>query len=444
MSTRCLGLGFSLAFAVGCGGGVADADAGAAGSKFFLPTGSTGTNTSPPTIVADAAGTIHAVYPAYTRGGAFYGECGAGCTDSSAMKTVAFATAGTATNAMLALDPSGHPRVLLATGTQIIYATCSSACTDAASWTQTTIIQHAGDRNVTGEAFALDPQGRPRFIMHTPIAYLGIGQQPPVTEWVACDRDCERAASWKRSQIGTQILGHATLRFDATGKAHLATVAIVDGASIAAYESCESNCGAPDAWASTSFGTAFHSEVEAVTIHDQIVLALTSTGQPRVLAMIRSATGQRQLVYYACSAANCTASGAWTGTIVSDSAKLGPGYDLQLDAQDHPRLALTFDYNIAMASCDTADCTANGTSWNVTVVEAGTDLPADHIFLYPNCSVGAWLLHGPSLALTASGSPRIAYTARDVSAAGVSTTDPGQPACVAGTDLLLGRLAILK
>ena len=52
----------------------------------------------------------------------------------------------------------------------------------------------------------------------------------------------------------------------------------------------------------------------------------------------------------------------------------------------------------------------------------------------------AWFLHDPSLALRSDGSAIVAYAARDISG-GVSTTDPTKPRCVAGTDMILGRIA---
>lgn len=124
--------------------------------------------------------------------------------------------------------------------------------------------------------------------------------------------------------------------------------------------------------------------------------------------------------------------------MLSDSDDLQQGFDLALTA-DHPRIALNLGY-IGLARCDDADCAAEGAAWNLDTVEHATDIPTDNIFLFPNCTVGGWLLHDPSLARHADGSPVIAHSARDISA-GVMTSDPGEPACVAGTDMLLGRIA---
>ena len=426
--------------------GCTDDGSGNDGSSgtFFLPTGATATNTSPPTIQIDANGILHGVYPAYAGGGAYYMECAAGCNGVDDMRVVNLPTGNATTlNAMLALDANGHPQVLLATSLGIHYATCVGDCGQQASWTVTQIIQHDGDKDVTGAAFTLDPQGHPRFIMHTYIAFLGIGQRPPATEWVQCDASCSSPASWKRGQFSEQIWSHNSLRIDRTGRAHLATVALVDDPSgtlhVAAYASCARDCGSPDAWTSTGFGPSANQYTEAVALDDRAVIALSSADKPHALFMLDDG-GQRKLVYARCTAADCTADGSWSATILSDNAKLQNGFDLALDSADHPRIAYNLDYNIGLAHCDADDCTLADSPWDVKAVEGSSDIPTDNIFLYPNCSVGAWFLHDPSLALRKDGSAVVAYSARDVSG-GFTTTDPSKPPCVAGTDMILGRIA---
>lgn len=422
----------------------ANGAAGTSGPTFFLPTGTTPTNTSPPTIQLDASGVLHAVYPSYGGGGAFYMECPAGCRRPEDMRVVKLST-GTTTvlNAMLALDAHGHPQVLLATGQGVHYATCAGDCGQEASWTITQIIQHGGEKAVTGQAFALDPHGRPRFIMHTYIAFGGIGQRTPASEWVQCDENCSSPASWKRGKFSDQIWGHNRLRIDRTGRAHLATVALVNDPSgtihVAAYATCARDCGTPDAWKSTGFGRAANKYTEAIALEDRAVLALSSADEPRAVFMLDDG-GQRKLVYARCTAADCTANGTWAATVLADGPKLQNGFDLALDAADHPRIAYNLDFNIGLLHCEADDCTPTNAPWEVKPIERSSDIPRDSIILYPNCTVAAWFLHDPSLALRSDGSAIVAYAARDISG-GVSTTDPSKPPCVAGTDMILGRIA---
>jgi hypothetical protein len=422
--------------------------AGTASSKFFLPTGEP-TNTAAPTVVVDADDGIHAVYPAFVKGGAFYGYCPASCAGPGDVKVVELPTDGTVHNAMIALDGSGRPQLLLSTMMSVTYATCDGDCADAASWTSTVILEHGGEREVTGEAFALDPRGRPRFLMHTYKAYLGVGQKTPETFWVACDGGCDAPDAWTVSKISNQMWRSTSLVFDADGRAHVATVANVDrteyssGKEMGAYAVCDAACGQEDSWVGTALSPAFESELDAVSVKPAISLALTKAGTPRIVMLgMFEDTLKRNLTYFECDH-DCTTDG-WRGSILSDHDKLGAGVDLALDGSDHPRFVHTLDYNIALAFCDEASCAAEDAKWDLTKVEYGGEMKPDEIFLYENCTVGAWFLHSPSIALTKAGRARVGYQARDISG-GWNNPDPATKAdCRAGTDMTWSRLAVLQ
>lgn len=416
-------------------------------SRFFLPTGEQVTNTTAPKIEIDEEGGIHAVYPAYAGGGAYYAYCPSNCQSEDDVSVVRFETQGTVANAMLALDSNGKPRVLLSAYAKVHYASCDDDCSSPGSWKTAEILDHGSEREVSGNAFALDPQGRPRFLMHTYVAYLGIGQKPPRTDWLSCDSNCHEPSSWKASTIATDIFRSSELRFDAEGRAHLATVALLgveegDTSEVGAYLLCEEDCANPDSWSGPSFGDAHSSEYEAVPMKPSISLSLTRAGQPRVLFMGRGNGGAAMLVYFDCDA-DCREANSWSGMVLSDHEELGEGIDLALDENDKPRVVYTLDDNIGLLHCDTESCTSIDATWDLAVVEKGSDMPSDDIFLYPNCTVGAWLLHSPSIALTPSGRPRVGYQARDISG-GWTTTDPSKPPCTAGTDMSLSRLAIME
>jgi hypothetical protein len=222
----------------------------------------------------------------------------------------------------------------------------------------------------------------------------------------------------------------------------VATVARVDGGKlIAAYVSCEGACDQSAHWIGTGLIDSYKNDVEAVSIVPTVSLALTKAGKPRVLAMGTSNEGKKSVAYFACDEA-CTTDGSWKGTIVSDHEKLSQGIDLALDKNDMPRVVYALNYMIIFGRCDAADCTVQDAPWKITKVESGSDMPPDKIFLYPNCTVGAWFLHSPSLALTPEGKPRIGYQARDISG-GFSRPDTTKGNCVAGTDMTWSRLALM-
>lgn len=420
----------------------------AASTRFFLPTGEP-TNTSAPSLAIDEDDALHMVYPEYVRGGAFYAYCAPGCASPDDVKIVHFSTDGTVHNAMIALAADGTPRVLLATMQNVVYAEPDGDYTDPGAWTQTTILEHGGDREVTGKAFALDPSGRPRFVMHTYRAYLGVGQKKPETFWVSCDAECTSPDAWTVSKISDQMWRASTLVFDAEGRAHLATVANIDrtenssGKEMAAYAVCESDCGGENSWTGTGLLPAYENDLEAVRIPPSISLALTKAGTPRILVLgMYEETMKRNLAYFECDE-NCTSDG-WVGSILSDHEKLGAGLELRLDANDKPRFVHTLDYDIALAYCDDTSCAREDSTWSLTKVEYAGEMKPDEIFLWTNCTVGAWFLHSPSMVLTKDGRPRVGYQARDISG-GFSNPDPHtKPDCRAGTDMTWSRLAVMS
>ena len=419
------------------GGGNADA--------FFLPTDEPD-NTSAPTIELDAEGGVHAVYPAYAGGDAFYAYCAPGCTGTDDVEVVRLPTDGTVANAMIALDASGHPQLLLSAFANVYYATCDGDCTERASWTVSDIMKHDNKREITGEAFALDAEGRPRFMMHTYVAYLGIGQEAPETHYVTCDENCHDAASWTMNLVAEQIWQSTHLRFDAQGRAHAATVAMVAGENgeatqdIAAYALCEGDCTDGMNWVGNPLVPAFTSLTDVVSIRPAVALALTKAGHPRIAVLGKQDDGVRMVAYLACDE-DCD-SAVWNGTSLDSGDQIGPGIDIALDSSDHPSFSYTFDYNIGLAHCEADSCEHAESPWALDKVELGGEMSPDTIFLWPNCNVGAWFLHSPSLAIGADGHARVGYQARDISG-GWSNPDPDMPDCEAGTDMTWSRLAVL-
>ncbi|WNG34038.1 hypothetical protein F0U61_10605 [Archangium violaceum] len=435
----------------GGGGGGKDGGGGGGGSSdathFFLPT-KTGDNTAAPSLAVDGAGGVHTVYPTYAGGGAYYAYCANGCQRASDISVVRFETEGTVANVALTLNAQGKPRVLMSAYAKVYYASCDSNCTDQSGWKVTPIIEHSGKKEVTGPAFALDPQGRPRFLLHTHITYAGIGQGEPRTEYVTCDTNCHDPSAWKAYPIAEQIWHRTRLRFNAEGQPRLGTIVRLPDASVGfrdygTYVECHGDCTQDDAWEGVALVEAYADENEAVTLKPSISLDLTSSGAPRLLVLAAGAGSKKQLLYMSCDQQCKTGDQNWTRQLVSENAEITDGVDLALDAQGHPRAVYSLDYNIMLASCDAANCAAADAKWTPQVVEAANNMKADEIFLYENCTVGTWFLHTPSLVLTREGGARIGYQSRDVSGGWIKK-DPNGPDCVAGTDMTWSRLAVIK
>lgn len=423
-------------------------------TPFFLPTGSELYNTYEPTVETDARGNIHMVYPAYIPDGAFYAHCPADCSSPEQFSVVRFPTpeSGTVHNVMLALDANNVPQVLIATGTTLYYATCAGDCRQESSWTLTQILNHNGEREVTGEAFALDPRGRPRFVMHTYRATFGIGAPEPGTFYVLCDSDCHNPSSWSSSKMSSQIWQENTLRFSADGVAHLATIATVDGmGDIAGYAECAANCtdeNDENAWPVVgiyySYSDRFVEEIDPA-----ITMDLTSSGAPRIVTLAKDqGTGARFIAYSACDA-NCIKEdgSTWRHNSLLDGDVIGDGLDLALDANDNPRFVYVADYNILLVYCDVnCDNDADDASWSLDKVEMGADMPPDMIIPYADCNVAAWFLRQPSVAIGSDGLPRVAWRAEDISGGGEPDYQKfdWEPDCRAGADMTLSRFVSME
>jgi hypothetical protein len=411
---------------------------------FFLPT-TEPDNTAAPTLEVDADGGLHALYPAYAGGGAYYAYCPENCTGPKDVKVVPFSTEGTVANAMLALTKDGKPRILLSAYRKVYYGECDSNCGKESSWSVSEILDHGSDNEISGEAFALDSHGNPRFLMHVYRALWGIGQDDPFTWYATCDGDCTDGGNWTYSEIATEIWEGTTLRFDADDRAHIATVINFAegenaGKKLSAYLLCEGDCTSADDWNGIGFVEPYESMYSVVDMKPTVSLALTKNGAPRLVVLGTDGEGAKNLLYFECDE-DCIEDN-WTGSLLSNHEEIEQGLDLALDSKDRPRIVYTLDFNIGLLYCDDKVCGGPDSTWGLTKVELGSEMDPDEIFLWDNCNVAAWFLHGPSVAITPSGEPRVGYQARDISG-GWSNPDPTKPDCVAGTDMTWSRLAVM-
>lgn len=424
--------------------------AGAAFAEaFFLPTGAEVHNTGDPRIRTDSQGNLHMVYPIVAGSGAVYAFCPVGCSEAEQVRTVDFPTgeAGSVHTALIVLDAADTLHLLFSTYDSVIYANCSGDCSESSGWRSSVIHEHQADWELTGSAFALDQQGRPRFLMHAYQAYLGIGAPEPGTRLFACDANCLDAANWTGSTISEQSWLEPTLAFDADGVAHVATVIPVGDADLVAYLRCDVDCGNEevDNWPGIGLAEAY-SDRYIAEVAPAVTMSLTTDGGVR-LAFLGADGPDHYLAYFECDE-DCTAADGetWSGTALLNSGEgndLGDGIDLVLDQQDRPRLAYTVRGSILLAYCD-GDCVGRygSVDWSLARVELANEIPADDIFLYHNCTVGFWFLRQPAVALTPDGLPLVAYRAEDISA-GWTSPDPTKPSCAVGVDMSMTRLQMV-
>jgi len=206
------------------------------------------------------------------------------------------------------------------------------------------------------------------------------------------------------------------------------------------YLECQGAFACIDDLNGIGFVKPYENDLEAVSVHPSVSLALTHAGAPRVVVLAKNDAGKKSIIYFQCDQ-DCTKD-HWQGAAITDHDQINAGLDLALDANDRPRFVYTLNYNIGLAYCDDEPCGGPDSNWTTTKVELSGEIPADAIFLWENCTIGAWFLHSPSIALTKDGKPRIGYQARDISG-GVTQPDPTKPRCRAGTDMTWSRLAVM-
>jgi hypothetical protein len=386
--------------------------------------------TSNANIQVDAAGGMHLAYDYYESVDAnaptsgVYLYCATACEDGANWSGVMF---GEQVNEVqLKLTPAAQPRVLFRSRAidedrnDFYYAACDQTCTDPAQWTVTHVTFNRGtapsdfnEDTLPQRYFALDPQGRPRFVYNDAVTdHLG-------TFYAFCDSDCAYPANWYETKINKDTgeqgpyryekFAYPTLAFTPQGQPRIAA----DGISLQDefylyYLACDTNCEAATNWSSTPL---YDRGGGAKVSYD---IEIDVQGQPRI-AFYQEALldDQGARLFYVWCNVDCLAAANWQSIDLGLGRFNGQGPDLVLDAAGQPHLAYAvYDvggvgYSRCTGTCDTPEAL-----WQHQIVETRDDLRASWPVAYPiNCEAGLWDSLTPSLALDAAGNPRLAYDA---------------------------------
>lgn len=429
-------------------GVLAVASHGALAGTFFAPT-DVPTNTAGSTVQFDAQGNIHSVYRVYSRGDAFYASCASQCTGKTQVKAVRFKTDGAVQNIMLALTRKGQPRVLFHTSQNAYYGACDANCTSIKNWKTSVILTRAkfgeAGLDISGEAFVLDAQDRPRFIMSSYPQIIASLQSRFDTYFVSCDVQCTQAGNWNRARLwDDEAWRDVQLKVTPTNELRAAFIGRTKGLSgpnnrdIAAYGECRAACGTPENWNVTGLDNLY--VTQRLTSKPTVAMELTSTGAPRIAMIGTYLNDEKGYLRYLSCDQDCVGEkvdASWSALTLTESESLYPGLDLALEG-GKPRMVFSTHGNVFMAVCDTG-CAQDANRWTPKVVEKGDDLLADKVIPYPNCTLAAWFLYDPSIAVRAGGKVAVSYSASDDSG-GFSTPDTTKPECKAGTDMIFARL----
>jgi hypothetical protein len=403
-------------------------------SGLWLPT-SPLNNTENPTVAVDPAGGIHVAFSAYSPVNGnfpvYYAYCPANCSSDAGWTVLAVAQAAAwGGHVRIAITPAGRPRLLWfyevggALSGTYNYAECDTGCTQAANWHAVALMSNSLGPLWLTRYFALDPQGRPRFV------YTDTAPGHTGTYYTYCDASCRTVGNWHEVQIDTNyLLYDFSLAFNAAGQPRLAFRAN----DAVWYAECNGNCAQASAWnmvATYAFGD-----------EGALALALDSVGRPR-MALYQGSAGYPEAdntLYYAWCNSVCLDQNSWNSSDVGLPAHEGLDVDLALDSLNRPRLVYFVDdlagsnYGLGYGYC-TGNCETSTPGWVHQLVETPDDLDAsDPVPPAQGCSLSSWLNIGryPALAL-AGEDPRIVYNAEHVQGG----------TCSIHTDVKLVRLAL--
>lgn len=339
------------------------------------------------------------------RYGECSGDCGSAASWRFATLG-SYGSAGLGGGPRLALDPNGHPRAVWYSQSSVggdgtlYYGECNASdCAVVASWNiQPLVAFNGGDSMalLARGAFALDPSGHPRLLLQDLLNGTFYGQ---------CDTNCTQFASWTFDPFAV-ISAQADLKFTASGHPRVAfekpAPNIVEGQDLY-YIACDSACGNEANWA----GVALLA-VNDNLVNEPFALDLDSQDRPRIAFYYAAGGAHTLSYAWCDSSCTTPASGTWHAFDTGLPAYSGyKGVALELDASDVPHLAYGGSPDgVSDDTADVAVCIQNCTSspvWQWRAVAAREDIP----YQPPDpCGTGLsqWQIGtSPDLALAASG-----------------------------------------
>lgn len=408
-------------------------------------------------IAVDPQGGLHMAFAHYTPSNehpaAVYLYCsnqaGVDCTDGNSWRGITMLD--NVNEVQLALTNTGKPRLLIRTQSQIYtaiapgndfyFVQCDQNCTGTTSWTGTYILSNHGTdsydiSNLTTPQryFALDPQGRPRFVYQDRNYYYSEPDHYGAY-YVYCDQECSKQANWYETRISewdgyyphtNDLFKYPSLTFTSSGQPRL----LADVYPLPSqpqgiyYVACDANCDQSESWKRTwlferGSGTAVSWDLE-----------LDSMNRPRAVfykgETVNDSSGEK--LYYAwCNDTSCLSASSWSQIDLNLGVYNGKDPDLELDKQDRPRIAYMHreGNGLGYTWCNQG-CTSSS-QWQHKIVEDHDSLQAEYPVPLPShCDAGLWDSTSPVLSLSANGSPYIAF---DIHHQGHCLYDPknGQP-----------------
>lgn len=313
---------------------------------------------------------------------AYYAYCpgsSVDCTDPSNWSGLA-QFSSQVSEVQIVATSDGKPRLLVrhngSRGYEYEYWACHQQCTDAQNWAGVIAAQAAGvelwNTDMPQHSFALDSQGRPRFIYSN-----GWGNGRPTAIYYAfCDAsDCTQPGTWQDSPIYGPLEGrtvtadYASLVFDGD-KPRVITRLNLSGLPVGVnYHQCDQDCNTRDSWNSVELPNPNG------IMWTNWDLALDAQGRPRIAlyepATIDITVGGK--LYYGWCDTDC-GNGDAPFQLVQVASGEGKSVDLAIDAQGRTHMVYDAGQRGTLGElwCDTGCTDAN--QWQRRILETNEKL----------------------------------------------------------------------
>ena len=147
-----------------------------------------------------------------------YATCSSGCTSSSSWSTVELNASSTSTgigDQSIAVDSNNGIHITYQVDTNLTYAACSSSCTSASSWTNTTVHTDTVGWFDRGE-IAIDSND------HLYISYAkGSSYAASNLTYATCSSSCTSASSWTNTTFDTNGGNQRSMALDSNDRVHI-------------------------------------------------------------------------------------------------------------------------------------------------------------------------------------------------------------------------------
>lgn len=402
--------------------------------------------TSSAAMQTDSNGGIHAGYYYYEAkfeevpNYAMYAFCATGCEQIDNWQQVKLAEDRDVLEVQLALTAAGHPRLLIRAtstvyvgGKDYLYAACDQNCTSSAGWQIGYVLSSDGtdifemyDNDSPQRSFTLDPQDRPRFL-YQDRNFANAEPDHYGHYYVSCDNNCTGGTpenpTWQQTRITEEyrtdlkyeyeIIDYPSLTFTQAGQPRILGVLYPTSQSTTGegiyYFGCDNDCDDRANWQRVwLLDRGSGTEVSWD-------LALDNQDRPRLALYRGTGTFEAEKVLYIWCNENCldqaTKDAHWEFNDPGVEVTNGRHPDLELDSQGRPHIAYTDQTvgGLGYAWC-TASCESDNPVWQHQAIEGETELYNSWPVAIPvTCDTGLW--HGltPVLSLSSGDQPTVAY-----------------------------------